>query len=132
MICAERGWNTIAALLFPLPAFIFALVGLPLGIVPPRSGKSRGFTFAVVVLCVYYLMFRAGENIGWKGVVHPIVVMWAPNVILGVFGVWMLIKKTGETPIRSFEWAAETADKVVLWIKVRLFKNARIDREGRL
>jgi len=92
---------------FPFAAIIFGLVALPLGIAPPRSGRGRGFSVAIVILCVYYLLFRVGENMGWKGVAHPIMVMWGPNIIFAIFGVFLVRKKANESPIKSVEFIAD-------------------------
>ena len=106
---------------FPFACLIFGLVALPLGIAPPRSGKSRGFSVAIVVLCVYYLLFRVVENLGWKGIAHPVIVMWAPNVIFGAFGVWLLSVKANERPIRSIEFLGIQWEKAKVRIKGKFF-----------
>lgn len=106
---------------FPFACLVFALIGLPLGLAPPRSGKSRGFTIAIAVLCLYYLLFRVGENLGWKGVAHPIVVMWAPNMLFGGFGFWLLVKKADESPIQSLEFLAYHYERVTMFIGRKLF-----------
>lgn len=106
---------------FPFICVIFGLVGLPLGIAPPRSGKSRGFSVAIFVICLYYMLFRAGESIGWKGVAHPAVVMWAPNVLFAVIGGILLHKKANETPIKSIEFLAYQYEKISMYIARKFF-----------
>ena len=107
---------------FPFAAIIFGLVALPLGLAPPRSGKSRGFSVAIIVLCVYYLLFRVGENLGWKGAAHPVIVMWTPNLIFAVFGILLIYKKANESPIRSIEFLAEQMGRAKDYIGNKLFK----------
>lgn len=111
-------------LAFPFICIIFGLVGLPLGIAPPRSGKSRGFSLAIFVICIYYLLFRTGESIGWKGIAHPIVVMWAPNVLFAVLGTVLIHKKANETPIRSIEFLAYQYEKASMFIARKFFGEA--------
>ena len=84
---------------FPFVCVVFGLIALPLGVSPPRSGRSRGFAASIIVLCAFYLLFRAGENLGWKGVVHPIVAMWTPLLIGLLFGLYLLKKKSDEAPV---------------------------------
>jgi lipopolysaccharide export system permease protein len=84
---------------FPFVCVVFGLIALPLGVSPPRSGRSRGFAASVIVLCAFYLLFRAGENLGWKGVLHPVVAMWTPLAIGLLFGLYLLKKKSDEAPI---------------------------------
>lgn len=102
---------------FPFAAIIFGFLGIPLAINPVRSGRSRGFTAALGVLVLYYLMFRVGETIGWKGEIHPIVVMWAPNVLLGLLGAYLFIHKANETEVQ----VASLYDKVLIRLG-RLFE----------
>ena len=109
---------------FPFACFFFALIGLPLGVAPPRSGKSRGFTIAIVVLCVYYLLFRVGENLGWKGILHPLIVMWIPNLVLAGFGIFLIVKKANETPIRSFEFLAYQFERASRFINRKCWKSS--------
>lgn len=84
---------------FPFACIVFGILGVPLGVVPPRSGRGMGYILAIVFLCVYYLMFRVGENLGWKGLVHPMIAMWSPNLIFAGLGAVLLWRKDRE---RSF------------------------------
>ncbi|MBZ0273936.1 LPS export ABC transporter permease LptF [bacterium] len=84
---------------FPFACVVFGLIGMPLGVVPPRSGRGQGFTFAIVALCLYYLMFRVGENLGWKAVVHPFVAMWAPNALFAAIGFYLLWRKSEDREV---------------------------------
>ncbi|MCZ7584422.1 MAG: LPS export ABC transporter permease LptF [Deltaproteobacteria bacterium] len=84
---------------FPFACVVFGLIALPLGVVPPRSGRGQGFTLAIFALCLYYLLFRVGENLGWRGVIHPLVAMWAPNILFTLAGAAMLRQKSLERPV---------------------------------
>jgi lipopolysaccharide export system permease protein len=107
---------------FPFAAIIFGLIGLPLGLAPPRSGKSRGFSMAVATLCVYYLLFRVAENMGWKGVAHPALIMWAPNLLFAAAGALLLYKKANEQPIRSFEFVTMQLYRAKKAIVAKIFR----------
>lgn len=85
---------------FPFACVVFGIIGLPLGVVAPRSGRGQGFTLAIIVLCSYYLLFRVGENLGWKDALHPAVAMWAPNVLFLAFGLYLIRARTLERPSR--------------------------------
>ncbi len=101
---ARRAWTEYhKRFAFPFVCIVFGLVALPLGVSPPRSGRSRGFATSVIVLCVFYLLFRAGENMGWRGVVHPAIAMWTPLLIGMVFGLYLLKKKADESNIWLIE-----------------------------
>ncbi len=107
---------------FPFACVVFGLLGLPLGVVPQRSGRGQGFTLAIVALCVYYLLFRVGENLGWKAAVHPFAAMWAPNLLFGVFGVYLLQRKSNERPV----WILDKAT----WAFIALRDRARRTFKG--
>ena len=63
----EKGyWDKIA---FPLAALVYALLGAPLGIRNHRAGGAAGFTFAVLIIFLYYMLtnvlFIAGQGGGF-------------------------------------------------------------------
>ncbi|NLH49431.1 MAG: LPS export ABC transporter permease LptF [Myxococcales bacterium] len=101
----------------PFACLAFGLIGLPLGVSPPRSGRSRGFSTSIVMLCVFYLLFRAGENLGWKGVLHPAAAMWLPIAILLAVGVYLLVKKAGERPVWLLDLVSESGRRAMQWLR---------------
>lgn len=73
---------------FSLPAacLLFALVGVPLGIVTRRGGRAAGFAVSVAVVLGYYVLLAAGEARAVDGKVSPGLAMWFPNALLFVAG----------------------------------------------
>ncbi len=84
----------------PLTCIVFGILGIPLGIGQARSGKSRGFTIGLFVVMVYYVLQLSGEGLGETGKLHPVIGTWAPNIILGAVGIYMLIMAAKERPPR--------------------------------
>ncbi|MDP8222145.1 MAG: LPS export ABC transporter permease LptF [Candidatus Lernaella stagnicola] len=116
----RRAWTEYhRRIAMPFVCLAFGLIALPLGISPPRSGRSRGFSTSIVVLCVYYLLFRAGENMGWKGLVHPAVAMWVPNVLMVAFGAYLLQRKANERPIWLLEKASKWSAATGAWFRAK-------------
>ncbi len=105
---------------FPFACVVFGLIALPLGVSPPRSGRSRGFSTSIIVLCAFYLLFRAGENLGWKGVLHPIVAMWTPLAVGVALGLYLLKKKSDESPIWLLDVAHYGAQRATNWLRAKL------------
>ncbi|HPQ68747.1 MAG TPA: LPS export ABC transporter permease LptF [bacterium] len=105
---------------FPFACVVFGLIALPLGVSPPRSGRSRGFSTSIIVLCAFYLLFRAGENLGWKGVLHPIVAMWTPLAVGVALGLYLLKKKSDESPIWLLDMAQYGAQRATNWLRAKL------------
>ncbi|MBN2179824.1 MAG: LPS export ABC transporter permease LptF [Deltaproteobacteria bacterium] len=96
----------------PFSCLIFCILGIPLGIVKERSGKSRGFVIGLVVVVIYYVLQLGGESLAETGRLAPIIGSWAPNVILGSIGIIMFNMAAQERPVLPFEDKAKT-----LWRK---------------
>ncbi len=108
---------------FPCACLIFGILGLALGVVPPRSGRGQGFTFAIGAICIYYLLFRVGENLGWKGVMHPAMAMWMPNIVFAVFAAYMLRNKTLERSVWLLDKPAAAARVIIAKVKSKISGN---------
>jgi lipopolysaccharide export system permease protein len=96
----------------PFSCFIFCILGIPLGIVKERSGKSRGFVIGLVIVVIYYVLLLGGESLAETGRLAPIIGSWAPNVILGSIGIIMFNMAAQERPVLPFEGKTKT-----LWKK---------------
>lgn len=79
---------------FALPGacLVFALIGVALGMVVARGGRSSGLMIGIVVTLAYYLLFIIGEDIARQGIVHPILGVWMPNLLMTIFGLLMLTR----------------------------------------
>jgi len=104
----------------PFACVVFGLIGLPLGVSPPRSGRSRGFATSIVVLCLFYLLFRAAENLSWKGVIHPLAAMWIPQAVGLLFGAYLLRKKANESPVWILDNLSYFASSINRRIRAKL------------
>jgi lipopolysaccharide export system permease protein len=87
----------------PVACFIFAVVGLPLGIQNQRSGKAGGFALSIIILLFYYIVLTAGKTFGEKGYLPAIVAMWAPNCLFIALGAYLFKKSASEQPILFLE-----------------------------
>lgn len=96
----------------PLSCLVFAVIGIPLGIVSRRSGKSRGFAVGLFVVAVYYTLQLAGEALGETGKLPPVLAVWAPNIVVGSLGVYLFTMTAKEKPLPDMsprEWMEKTA-----------------------
>jgi lipopolysaccharide export system permease protein len=75
-------------LAFPTASFIFAMLGIPLGIVSKRSGRVGGFAVGVAVVIIYYILNVLFEFFVTTRIIHPFAGAWLPN---GVFLVVTLV-----------------------------------------
>jgi lipopolysaccharide export system permease protein len=87
----------------PFACFVFALIGVPLGMQNQRSGKAAGFSLSICVILLYYIMFSIGKTLGQKGIIYPAIAMWIPNLALLSFGIYLFKKTADESRIPIFE-----------------------------
>ena len=85
----------------PVTCFVFAIIGLALGLTVARDGKLGGFVIGVVVIFAYYVVmflaeahtkghYRAIEEakgLASASFLNARLTRWWPNIILGVFGI---------------------------------------------
>lgn len=99
-------------LALPFACFVFALIGIPLGLQNRRAGKSSGFSICIVLLLLYYIVLTAGKTLGQKGVISPAISMWLPNILFIGLGLYLFTKAANDQrilildlPARFFTWA---------------------------
>ena len=103
----------------PFACFVFALVGVPLGIQNQRSGKAAGFSLSIGVILFYYVILSAGKTLGERGLVHPAAAVWAPNLILLALGAYLFRKTAAEKRILLFEIVPFLIRQVRNWFDSR-------------
>jgi lipopolysaccharide export system permease protein len=95
---------------FPFACIVFGLIGVPLGIQPRRSGRSYGFVFSILLLLAYYISLTGSEILALRHTIPPYLAGWAPNVIFGGLGIYLLIKTAKESPFKPMVWLTEAFD----------------------
>lgn len=76
----------------PLACFILALLGVPLGIRNPRSGKVANVSLGIAIVLIYYICLVAGEALGKNGLLPPSLAIWSWNVLLTGVGIFFLYR----------------------------------------
>lgn len=74
---------------FPLACVVFALVGVPLGITAHRRETSFGFAVSLVIGVFYFLFIIVADTLRGNPKLHPELLVWLPNVLFLVLGIWM-------------------------------------------
>lgn len=103
----------------PLSCLVFAIIGIPLGIVSRRSGKSRGFAVGLFVVTFYYTLQLAGEALGETGKLPPVIAVWAPNILVGSLGTYLFLMAAKEKHLPDLiphVWVDRIAD---MWRRKR-------------
>jgi len=89
----------------PVACFVFALIGLALGLSVARDGKMGGFVIGIAVIFAYYVImylaeaytqghYRAIENahnLSSASFALAHLARWWPNIALGLFGIGALV-----------------------------------------
>lgn len=99
----------------PFGALIFGLVGLPLGVQRTQSGRSWGFLLCAVVFLLYYVLYCIGKDLGVSGIISPFFAAWLPNIVFGVFGVYLFVRTAQEAPLRVLTWIDKGLELTKLW-----------------
>ncbi|MDR7483366.1 MAG: LptF/LptG family permease [Armatimonadota bacterium] len=87
---ARYAVNLHAKVALPLSAAIFALLAVPLGLRPHRSGRSVGLGLTILILLVYYFALSMTITLGERGRLQAFWAAWTPNLIVAAAGVLLL------------------------------------------
>ncbi len=77
-------------LALPFSAALYAMLSLPLGLRPHRSGRAIGLGLTVLVLVAYYILSSVTVTLGLNGRLSPVAAAWLPNVALALVGIVLL------------------------------------------
>ncbi|MBQ8476325.1 LptF/LptG family permease [bacterium] len=92
-IIREYKINLFDKLALPITTFALALIGVPLGITPPRVRYNRGFLFSIIIIFIYYVIRALSLNLGESGTIAPIFAAWLPVISISAIGLWLFYKK---------------------------------------
>ena len=83
---------------------VLVLVGAPLGLQSQRSGKGAGFSLALVVFLVYYVLLSLAGTIAEKGILPAGIILWLPNGCFLLMGLFFLERTAKEKPVQIFAY----------------------------
>lgn len=77
---------------FSIPAacVVFVLVGAPLGVLVRQRGATVSVGVSLVFFLVYWMFLIGGEELADRGFIPPAVAMWAPNLVFGLVGLFLV------------------------------------------
>jgi lipopolysaccharide export system permease protein len=70
---------------------IFVLIGAPLGIMARKGGIGTGILYSLAFFVIYWICLIGGENLADRLIISPELAMWASNIIIGAFGVFITV-----------------------------------------
>ncbi len=95
----------------PIACLILSLIGAPLGMRIKKASRGISLALSVAFAVFYYVLLAAGENLGSRGRIDPALGVWAPNLILGVIGICVVLAEGREAllPARLRSAASDLA-----------------------
>ncbi len=92
---------------------IFVLIGVPLGIMARRGGIAVGASYSIFFFVVYWAFLIGGENLADRLIVPPGIAMWSCNIIIGIFGVFLILRMVQESTFINYEPLIRFWQKIV-------------------
>jgi len=80
----------------PAACIVFVLVGLPLGTMVRKGGFGVAASLSLGFFILYWSCLIGGEKMADRGIFSPLWGMWAANIIIGTFGVFLLARTSRE------------------------------------
>lgn len=84
----------------PLACLVFSIIGLGLGVTSRKDGKLASFALGIGVIFSYYVIMYGSEAMAKSALVSPHLAMWLPNIVLGLFGLSLLVWRSGSVERR--------------------------------
>jgi LPS export ABC transporter permease LptG/LPS export ABC transporter permease LptF len=75
---------------YPVACLVLMLVGVPLGVVSRRGGKSSGLVFTLLLVLLYYVLSYTGIALARQDKLSPFLGVWMANLLFAVAGVFLL------------------------------------------
>lgn len=87
----------------PFACIVFVLIGAPLGIRARKGSLGIGITFSIGFFLLYWVFLIAGEELADRQLISPFLSMWAANIIVGAFGIYLTVRSVRETTFVQWE-----------------------------
>lgn len=78
----------------PFACIIFTLIGAPLGYRVRRGGFGIAAGFSLFFFLLYWASLIGGEKLADRAIVTPFLGMWLVNIVLGLFGLYLMFKSS--------------------------------------
>ncbi len=75
---------------YPTACLVLMLVGVPLGLVSRRGGKSSGIVFTILLVLLYYILSYTGIALSKQNKLPPFLGVWLANILFAAVGIFLL------------------------------------------
>lgn len=81
-------WRKLA---FPMVGLVMTLLAVPFSFVVARRGALYGVGIAIIIAIVYWAVLGTFEALGNNALIHPALAAWAPNLLFGAAGLYLIL-----------------------------------------
>lgn len=106
----------------PAAAFVFSLLGFPLGLRSRRGGKGYGLTVSVLVTVGYYVLWNNGELLARSGKLPVWLGIWLPNLLVLLLAAALLRYRSTRPSLHQ----SGQSPALLFWQRLATFFRARI------
>lgn len=92
-----------------------SIIGAPLGIMARRGGLGTGVIYSLAFFVLYWAAMIRGEAMADKLQMSPALAMWAPNLLVGAGGAWLLWRVARE----RYAPARPALERLRAWLSAR-------------
>ena len=85
----------------PVACIIFVLLGAPIGMYTRRGNLGYAALIGTAFLTVYWISIIQGEKLADRLFISPATGMWTSNLILGVIGIYLVIRVSSSFKISN-------------------------------
>ncbi len=75
---------------YPAACVVLMLIGVPLGVMSRRGGKSSGFVFTLLLVILYYILSYTGVSLARQNKMPVLLAVWLANMLFAGAGVFLL------------------------------------------
>ncbi len=75
---------------YPAACLVLMLVGVPLGVISRRGGKSSGFVFTLLLVILYYVLSYTGVALARQDKLPAFIGVWLANLLFAAVGIFLL------------------------------------------
>lgn len=83
----------------PFACVVFVLLGAPVGARVRRRGAAVSVGISLAFFWAYWMFLIAGEELADRGLLSPALSMWAPNLVFGALGLYLLYCTAHDRPL---------------------------------
>jgi lipopolysaccharide export LptBFGC system permease protein LptF len=76
----------------PLFALIMAMIAIPFGFLVGNRGAMTGIGVSIGIAMAYLAVGPLFEKIGNVGLLQPAIAAWAPDMLFGLAGIYLLLR----------------------------------------